>query len=70
LTWIKGYCTPARMADMLSRSVVPDAAKAALPPADMIANAVVPSPDQLTSARALIKDQWDIVVGLDVKSGQ
>lgn len=70
LTWIKGYCTPARMADMLSRNVVPADAQAALPPADMIANSVVPSPDQLTSARALIKDQWDKVVGLDIKKSQ
>jgi putative spermidine/putrescine transport system substrate-binding protein len=67
LTWINGYCTPARMADMLSRKVVPADAQAALPPAEMIAGAVVPSPDQLTAARALIKDQWDKVVGLDIK---
>ena len=70
LTWIKGYCTPARMADMLSRNVVPAEAQDALPPADMIAKAVIPSPDQLTAARALIKDQWDTVVGLDIKPAQ
>ena len=68
LTWIKGYCTPARMADMLSRNVVPAAAQAALPPADMIASSVIPTPDQLTAARALVKDQWDKVVGLDIKA--
>ncbi len=69
-TLIKGFCTPARMADMLSRNVVPDAAKAALPPADMLASATIPNPSQLTTARAAVKAQWDSVVGLDIKSGQ
>jgi putative spermidine/putrescine transport system substrate-binding protein len=65
-TLIKGFCTPARMADMLSRNVVPDAAKAALPPASMLSSAVIPNPDQLSSARAAIKAQWDSVVGLNI----
>jgi len=69
-TLIKGFCTPARMADMLSRNVVPAAAQAALPPADMLAAATIPSPDQLNAARAAVKAQWDSVVGLDIKSGQ
>ncbi|MGB8212123.1 MAG: extracellular solute-binding protein [Anaerolineales bacterium] len=67
-TLIKGFCTPARMADMLSRNVVPAAAQAALPPAAMLAAATIPSPDQLNTARATVKAQWDTVVGLDVKS--
>jgi putative spermidine/putrescine transport system substrate-binding protein len=67
---IKGFCTPARMADMLSRNVVPAAAQAALPSASMLSAATIPSPDQLTSARAAIKSQWDSVVGLDIKAGQ
>lgn len=69
-TLIKGFCTPARMADMLSRGVVSKDAQAALPPADMLANATIPSPDQLSAARAAVKAQWDSVVGLDIKSGQ
>jgi len=28
----------------------------------------VPNTDQLTKARALIKDQWDKVVGVDIKA--
>ena len=32
--------------------------------------AVIPSPDQLNTARAAVKAQWDSVVGLDIKSGQ
>ena len=65
-TLIKGFCTPARMADMLSRGVVSDAAKAALPPADMLASATIPNPDQLNKARAAVKAQWDSVVGLNI----
>ena len=69
-TLIKGFCTPARMADMVSRNVVPADAKAALPPADMLAKAIIPSPDQLNTARATVKAQWDSVVGLDIKKSQ
>jgi len=65
-TLVKGFCTPARMADMLSRNVISDTAKAALPPADMLSAAVIPNPTQLNTARATIKDQWDSVVGLNI----
>ena len=69
-TLIDGFCTPARMADMVSRKVVPASAQAALPPASLLASAVIPSPDQLTAARAFVAKNWDSAVGLDVKSGQ
>ena len=69
-TLIKGFCTPARMADMLSRNVVSADAQAALPPAAMLSAATIPSPDQLNAARAAVKAQWDSVVGLDIKAGQ
>jgi hypothetical protein len=35
----------------------------------MLSAAVIPSPDQLNTARATVKAQWDSVVGLDIKSG-
>lgn len=66
LTWIKGYCAPARLADLLDRKVVSDDLKAKLPDPALLASSVVPSGDQLTAARALVKDQWDSVVGLDI----
>jgi len=69
LLWMKGYCAPARLADMTSRNVVPDDLKAKLPDPKLIASSIVPNGDQLSAARALIKDQWDKVVGLDIKSG-
>lgn len=66
LTWIKGYCAPARLGDMVSRNVVPDELKAKLPDATLLKESIVPNGDQLTAARALIKDQWDSIVGLDI----
>ena len=33
----------------------------------LLASSTVPSGDQLTAARAAVKDQWDSVVGLDIK---
>lgn len=67
LIWMKGYCAPARLGDMLQRGVVPDDLKAKLPAPEIINSAVVPNADQLKAARALIKEQWDSVVGLDIK---
>lgn len=65
--WMKGYCAPARLGDMLQRGVVSDDLKAKLPAPEIIDNAVVPSRDQLSAARELIKNEWDKVVGLDIK---
>ncbi len=65
--WMKGYCAPARLADMLERDVVSDELKAKLPDPAIIESSVVPSGDQLSAARDLIKEQWDSVVGLDIK---
>lgn len=66
LTWIKGYCAPARLADMVSRDVVSDELSAKLPDATLLAESIVPNGDQLSAARALIKEQWDSIVGLDI----
>jgi putative spermidine/putrescine transport system substrate-binding protein len=65
--WVKGYCAPARLADLTARNVLSDDLKAKLPAADLLTSAIVPSGDQLSAARALIKEQWDSVVGLDIK---
>jgi putative spermidine/putrescine transport system substrate-binding protein len=70
LTWIKGYCAPARLADLNTRKVVSDDLKAKLPDAALLASSVVPNGDQLTKARADIKEQWDKVVGLDIKANK
>jgi putative spermidine/putrescine transport system substrate-binding protein len=67
LGWVKGYCAPARLADMKSRNAISSDLLAKLPDPALLDSAVVPNGDQLTAARGLIKDQWDSVVGLDIK---
>jgi len=67
LIWMGGYCAPARLADMLERDAVPAELVAKLPDPEIIASSVVPNGDQLKAARELIKNEWDNVVGLDIK---
>ena len=67
LIWMGGYCAPARLADMLERDVVPADLQAKLPDPEIIASSVVPNGDQLSAARELIKNEWDNIVGLDIK---
>lgn len=67
LLWLKGYCHPIRYNDLAARGVIPADLAAALPPAELYAQAVFPSLDQLNAARELITTQWDTVVGVDVQ---
>jgi len=67
LIWMEGYCTPARLVDMVGRGVVPADLLAKLPDPEVIASAVFPTPAQLDAARAAIKEQWDTVVGLNIE---
>ncbi len=68
LTWIKGYCAPARIADLVSRNVVTPDLQAKLPDPKLLGSATTPNTDQLTKARDVIAKQWDSVVGLDIKA--
>lgn len=68
LLWLKGYCHPIRYTDLASRGVIPADLAAALPPADLYAQATFPTIEQLSAARELITTQWDTVVGVDVES--
>jgi putative spermidine/putrescine transport system substrate-binding protein len=67
ILWVKGYCAPARLADLNARNVLSDELKAKLPDPALLAASIVPSGDQLKAARATVKEQWDSVVGLDIK---
>jgi putative spermidine/putrescine transport system substrate-binding protein len=68
LLWLKGYCHPIRYTDLASRGVIPADLAAALPPAELYAQATFPTIEQLSAARELITAQWDTVVGVDVES--
>ncbi|MBC7876196.1 MAG: extracellular solute-binding protein [Anaerolineales bacterium] len=65
--WVEGYCAPARLADLNARNVLSDELKAKLPDPALLIASTVPSGDQLSAAREAIKEQWDSVVGLDIK---
>ena len=67
LIWLKGGCHPIRYNDMTARGVVPAELSAALPPAEAYAKAVFPTLDQLNAAAKNIADNWDSMVGADVK---
>jgi putative spermidine/putrescine transport system substrate-binding protein len=66
LAWMKGYAHPVQLADMEARGVIPADLKAKLPSSDAYAEAVSPTPDQLSAARDAIKNGWDSTVGVEV----
>jgi putative spermidine/putrescine transport system substrate-binding protein len=66
ITWLKGYCHPARFDDLVKRKVVPDELMAKLPPADNYAKALFPTLEQQGKAKETITQQWDSVVGANV----
>ena len=63
LGWLAGYCYPTRYADLVSRSVVPQALSAKLPD---VSGAVFASADQLAAAKTLITGNWKSEVGVSV----
>jgi putative spermidine/putrescine transport system substrate-binding protein len=67
LIWLEGYCHPIRYNDLVARGVVPAELDAMLPPADLYAQAVFPTIEQLTAASTLITENWDAVVQADVQ---
>jgi putative spermidine/putrescine transport system substrate-binding protein len=67
LAWMKGYAHGVHQADMEARGVIPADLKAKLPASSAYADAVSPSPDQLSKAKDAIKVGWDKTVGIEVK---
>ena len=67
LIWLKGGCHPIRYNDMVARNVIPADVAAKLPPAEAYAKAVFPTLTQLDTAAKTIAENWDKVVGADVK---
>ena len=67
LIWLKGGCHPIRYNDLAKRGVIPADVAAKLPPAELYAAAVFPTIDQINNAKQVINDNWDKVVGANVK---
>jgi putative spermidine/putrescine transport system substrate-binding protein len=67
LLWLKGYCHPARYTDMVQRDIIPAELAAQLPSPEIYKKAVFPTIDQINAAKEFIADNWDTMVGADVK---
>lgn len=67
LMWMKGYCRPIREADLRERGAIPDEIAAKIPDASGV---VFPTLDELVSGKQVIVENWDSVVGADVKAAQ
>lgn len=67
LLWLKGYCHPARYADMNARGIIPADLAALLPPAEIYEKAVFPSIEEINTAKEFIANNWTTMVGADVK---
>jgi len=63
LIWMKGYCYPIRYENLKAEGKIPAEIGDKLPDVE---GAVFPSLSQLNAAKALITEQWDAVVGVDV----
>jgi putative spermidine/putrescine transport system substrate-binding protein len=66
LVWLSGYGHPIRYTDMVKRGVIPADLAAKLPPAELYAQAVFPTPQELDAAKKTITENWDGVVAADV----
>jgi len=64
LLWMKGYCHPIREADLRARGMIPADLSAKIPD---VSGAVFPSLDQQNTAKKLITEGWNTVVGVDVQ---
>ena len=62
--WLKANCFPVRLDDLVARDAISPEVLANMPD---IAGAVFPTLKQLNAASTLITQNWDSVVGLDIK---
>ncbi|MCB9994443.1 MAG: ABC transporter substrate-binding protein [Hyphomicrobiaceae bacterium] len=67
LSFLEGYCHPARFNALSADSMIPQAVLDALPPADAYKIAVFPSLDELDANKTTVTGSWDSVVGANVQ---
>jgi putative spermidine/putrescine transport system substrate-binding protein len=67
LIWLSGYGHPIRYNDLVNREAIPADLAAKLPPADIYAQALFASNDQLKFAAAVITSNWDKTVNVNVQ---
>jgi putative spermidine/putrescine transport system substrate-binding protein len=67
LTWLKGYCHPARFNAMVAAGKVSPEVLSKLPPAEAYNKAVFPTVEQQAANKKAVTEGWDKVVGANVK---
>jgi putative spermidine/putrescine transport system substrate-binding protein len=67
LIWLKGYVHPIRYNDMAKRGVIPQELADKLPAASYYETAVFPTLEQQDAMKKYVAENWDKVVGVDVK---
>jgi putative spermidine/putrescine transport system substrate-binding protein len=67
LIWLKGGCHPVRYNDLASKNAIPADIAARMPPAELYESAVFPTVEQINNASKYIAENWDKVVGANVK---
>ena len=67
LIWLSGGCHPVRYMDLVRRKAIPAEILPNLPPAEPYAQAVFPTVVQLDAAKQTIVENWDSLVGVEVK---
>jgi putative spermidine/putrescine transport system substrate-binding protein len=69
MIWLKGYCHPIRYNSLPAETLatLPEEIAARFPAAEIYAGAAFPSLDQQNAATTFIAENWDKVVGADIK---
>lgn len=67
LIWLKGYGHPVRYDNLVKHNLVPTDLAKRLPPAAAYAQTVFPTVAQAESAQKLIIENWNTIVGVDIK---
>jgi putative spermidine/putrescine transport system substrate-binding protein len=67
IVWLKGGCHPIRYNDLVKRNLIPADVTSKMPAAELYAKAVFPTIDQINASKQAINDNWDKVVGANVK---
>lgn len=70
LIWLKGYVHPIRYSDMAKRNIIPQELASKMPAASYYEKAVFPTLDQQDAMKKYVAENWDKVVGVDVKKSQ
>lgn len=63
IEYLKGYCHPIRFNDMNARNVIPAEIMEKLPDAASYANAIFPSLEEQSAAKAVVADTWATEMG-------